>query len=518
MRKSLLVLALLWASSLNGAHNLLINGSSEAYLNYGDSITVSLYTEVPGAEVILKLFADVNNDGDVDTTEPLLLSTRVSDGSPFDYDEVANGYIETNFSSEAILGYISGDFILTAIENGVDDNAYLHFLDISSSLSVAGLVTQPSVGGITIFVTREISDTGTALGQLFGTYTDTSGSFYISIPDEYYGDTFFLLPVDVGGRLPNYVSPALLEDTIVLTGHISNLNISFTPTDQTIIAGNLIDNYGTPLSEPTRMLFMGAAFSLFDTIFYSTSSWSIPGYYSRNLKSLWGSFWHIIEDISPLYPHYLSPPAQDVLIFGTGSANVDFVNYYADTTIRGTVFVNGEPQDEVVIKTKGYKNGDEIGSTFTLSYSDGHYVLMVSGDVDSYKVYLDESSLPLNSIVEEDTVTAFPGDSNVNFHVIVYVPGDANRDGMVNSSDIMFLANYMYFGGPEPDPLWLGDENCDGALNFSDIVYLGNYLYNEGTAPVPCYPGKENVSIFSPSSLLRLIASKIAFPSKSLLK
>jgi hypothetical protein len=62
--------------------------------------------------------------------------------------------------------------------------------------------------------------------------------------------------------------------------------------------------------------------------------------------------------------------------------------------------------------------------------------------------------------------------------------GDANGDEVVNSSDVVFLINFLYKGGPAPDPLVAGDANCDGIVNSADVVYLINYLFKGGPPPV----------------------------------
>jgi hypothetical protein len=67
-----------------------------------------------------------------------------------------------------------------------------------------------------------------------------------------------------------------------------------------------------------------------------------------------------------------------------------------------------------------------------------------------------------------------------------YIPGDANGDGVVNTADLSYLANYLYFNGPEPEPLLAGDANGDCEVNTSDLSYLANYLYFEGPEPQYC--------------------------------
>lgn len=93
-----------------------------------------------------------------------------------------------------------------------------------------------------------------------------------------------------------------------------------------------------------------------------------------------------------------------------------------------------------------------------------------------------------------DAVLA-PGPAEVDtfyYPVFEYLRGDANTDGSISISDVIFLINYLFKGGPPPDPLLLGDANCckEGERNceeinisVSDVVYLINYLFKGGTAP-----------------------------------
>jgi len=62
--------------------------------------------------------------------------------------------------------------------------------------------------------------------------------------------------------------------------------------------------------------------------------------------------------------------------------------------------------------------------------------------------------------------------------------GDVNGDGEINSGDVVYLINYLFKEGPQPQPWESGDVNCDGVINSSDVVYLINYLFKGG--PPPC--------------------------------
>ena len=61
--------------------------------------------------------------------------------------------------------------------------------------------------------------------------------------------------------------------------------------------------------------------------------------------------------------------------------------------------------------------------------------------------------------------------------------GDANRDGVINSADVVYLINYLFKNGPAPDPLSIGDVNGDEIINSADVVYLINYLFKSGPPP-----------------------------------
>ena len=73
--------------------------------------------------------------------------------------------------------------------------------------------------------------------------------------------------------------------------------------------------------------------------------------------------------------------------------------------------------------------------------------------------------------------------SDAYFSIIDYIFGDANGDGVVNSADVVYLINYLFKGGPAPEPMAAGDPNDDCVINSADVVYLINYLFKGGPAP-----------------------------------
>ena len=64
-----------------------------------------------------------------------------------------------------------------------------------------------------------------------------------------------------------------------------------------------------------------------------------------------------------------------------------------------------------------------------------------------------------------------------------YQRGDANADGVIDVSDVLYLINYLFRSGPLPEPEEAGGANCDGRVSISDVIYLVNYLFRGGHPP-----------------------------------
>ncbi len=67
------------------------------------------------------------------------------------------------------------------------------------------------------------------------------------------------------------------------------------------------------------------------------------------------------------------------------------------------------------------------------------------------------------------------------YQAILY--GDADGSGTVNVADVTYLVNYLFKGGPAPNPLELGDADCSGTINVADLTFLIDYLFKGGPAP-----------------------------------
>ncbi len=63
--------------------------------------------------------------------------------------------------------------------------------------------------------------------------------------------------------------------------------------------------------------------------------------------------------------------------------------------------------------------------------------------------------------------------------------GDTNDDGKVNLGDIVYLVNYIFKNGPEPENKQMADVNVDCIINLSDLLYLVNFIFKSGPEPLP---------------------------------
>jgi hypothetical protein len=65
-----------------------------------------------------------------------------------------------------------------------------------------------------------------------------------------------------------------------------------------------------------------------------------------------------------------------------------------------------------------------------------------------------------------------------------HVSGDANGDGVVTVSDVVFLTNYVLYSGPQPEPSASGDPNEDCVIDIEDVLYLMDYVFLGGSEPL----------------------------------
>ena len=138
--------------------------------------------------------------------------------------------------------------------------------------------------------------------------------------------------------------------------------------------------------------------------------------------------------------------------------------------VTGYSFLGGY-QDCITLKY------DSTGqNVWTLRYDGPAH----NGDM-AYAMALDNSN---NIYIAGESYGSGTDYDYVTIKYVQFFRGDANRDNKVTVSDVIYEINYLFKGGPLPDPLKSGDANCDGKVTVADVVYLINYLFKGGPPPV----------------------------------
>lgn len=203
----------------------------------------------------------------------------------------------------------------------------------------------------------------------------------------------------------------------------------------------------------------------------------------------------------------------DTLWTRTYGGNGNDCGFFAEQTTDGGYVVSARAGSSCLIKTDS--TGDTLWSRTcggNEGYSvqqtkDGGYII-VAGGGDVLLTKLDHfgntctgefvsftvmrvpstvrspaTEVTSYSFVVNSPMTTVTSPATIVTTVCVAIRGDANGDGTINIADAMYVFNYLFAGGPAPDPFWVGDANCDGGINVSDGVHIVSYLFVGGPPP-----------------------------------
>jgi hypothetical protein len=68
------------------------------------------------------------------------------------------------------------------------------------------------------------------------------------------------------------------------------------------------------------------------------------------------------------------------------------------------------------------------------------------------------------------------------------IRGNVDYDGgdAIDISDLVFLVDYMFSGGPPSPCFEEADMDASGGIDISDLVWLVDYMFSGGPPPVEC--------------------------------
>jgi hypothetical protein len=168
-----------------------------------------------------------------------------------------------------------------------------------------------------------------------------------------------------------------------------------------------------------------------------------------------------LHDI-PVSAEYLSPIA-------------DIVTPSADTTIDwgDTLMFYANVFGEDPLEIAWYSDVDGLIDTGEVIWVDDLSVVHIGDDFGAHMITLevtDGNGMPNYDIV---FVTVLP----------TFLCGDADASGGVDIDDAVYLINYIFMGGPAPEPPEAGDCDCTSTIDIDDVVWLINYIFVAGNAP-----------------------------------
>jgi hypothetical protein len=151
--------------------------------------------------------------------------------------------------------------------------------------------------------------------------------------------------------------------------------------------------------------------------------------------------------------------ARDLAVDNSGNVYVTgFIQVTSSPESHDFATIKYDPSGNEICVKRYNSSGGSIETGYAIAVDDSGYVYVTgSNNVSSY--------------------------TTIKYYPIIMV-GDANSDGFITVTDLVYLINYLFRGGPAPNPLRSGNVNNDERLTVSDVVYLINYLFKCGPSPI----------------------------------
>lgn len=401
---------------LYAVHSMLINGDTSATVATTDSFVLTADFEQPGVLAKGIVYLDANTNGELDPTDPWLYKIRLIDGGFDDEDETA----DTHYTQIFEPFKFAGKFLLYAEDNGVSDTVYLIVNSFSSPHYISGKLTTPANQPNILVCLIDIIDMATLKFEYkYGDFTDDTGGYFIGVPEEEANRWWNIAAIDPAILVPSYGSNDPVDDSIYVSGSVTkDLAMKSSLSDSSVVYGTLIDNTGSPITDPT--VINGGAYVenvgryLRPGKTDSTGAFRVKFPRAGSLRG----YAYIVSasTATQFYPELMNAPQQQTSGLGPSpvSINLNLTAYRTDTTISGYVFKEAIPYDRCELEC----GAPNIGGTYTKTYSDGHYNMPVA-DTSQYTVNVAPKSIPYGYTVSPQDTTVAPGDTGVNFTLII---------------------------------------------------------------------------------------------------
>jgi spore coat protein CotF len=283
---------------------------------------------------------------------------------------------------------------------------------------------------------------------------------FMAIDSEYPSDIGYCLPPTTlilvfNVPMPPIISP--INDTSIVEGNTLRIVVRSSDPDSIPPALAIINR-------PNNSSFISAGF---DGLFTFTPAYTQSGVYNVSF---------IATDATALAD---TEQVQITVIEAGNQRPVlthipDTIAVVSGSQRRDTLILNVSATDPDGTIPHLYAENLPANATFIDSLNGRGRFVFVPDSVQVDSIY------DVTFIASDDTLS----DSlTVTITVVPYVRGDANGDGKCSLADVVYLINYLFKGGPAPNPRQAGDANRDKKVTVGDCVYLINYLFKSGPPP-----------------------------------
>ncbi len=173
---------------------------------------------------------------------------------------------------------------------------------------------------------------------------------------------------------------------------------------------------------------------------------------------------------------------REIAVSGSGYAYASGMTWSTDFPTQDPYQTDQNSRDAFVTKLST-SGSSLIYSTYLggSSGDDGHGIAIDGGGCAYVTGGTSSTNFPTQDPYQTDQ-----GDYDVFVTKLcgsLYICGDADASEAVDIDDVVYLIQYIFAGGPAPDPLESGDADCSGDVDIDDVVYLIQYIFAGGNAP-----------------------------------